>query len=131
MSESDKLACFMQGLKPLTKVELIIKEVKTLNQAILLATEIEHARYEGNNSNNSVAKVNYSTTKNKFNAFGKSNKQGSSISKTDNIFCYTCKNKGHYSSNCPNKTKTNKYKNFAKPANNANINNNANTFANL
>jgi hypothetical protein len=128
MSESDKLACFMQGLKPLTKVELVIKEVKTLNQAILLATAIEHARNEGNNSNNSVAKVNYSATKNKFNAFGKTNKQGSSTSKTDNIFCYTCKNKGHYSSNCPNKTKTNKYKNFAKTANNANS---ANTFANI
>jgi hypothetical protein len=124
MSEADKLACFMQGLRPLTKVELVIKEVKTINEAILLATAIEHARSEGNN-NNSVTKVNYSTTKSKYNNTS-SNKYSKASSKTDSNFCYICKSKGHFSSNCPNKGKTNRFKSFANTKPNANNNSIAN-----
>ena len=41
MSEKDKLACFMQGLRPKTRVELFLKKVETLEEAILVASSIE------------------------------------------------------------------------------------------
>ena len=49
MSEEDKLACFMQGLRARTRVELVYKKVSTLTEAVTLASSLELARNDGSN----------------------------------------------------------------------------------
>lgn len=107
MSDSDKLACFLQGLKPKTRTELVIKGVKNVNEAIILAGRIEHARNES--ISNTVAKVNYSNVR---------FKRDKSRVDVRNITCLKCKQKGHYATNCPSKTAINRPQNSFKNNNN-------------
>lgn len=72
MSESDKLACFMQAVIPLTKVELVIKEVKTSN----CPNQNKTNRYKNFAKNNNNAYTNTNRT------------------------CRKCNQKGHYANSC-------------------------------
>ncbi len=59
MTEADKLTCFMQGLRPKTRIELFIKKVVKLEDAILIASSIESVL--GNSRQN---EINYVGVKN-------------------------------------------------------------------
>ena len=43
MSEAERLTCFIQGLRPKTRVELFLKKVDKLEDAILVASSMENA----------------------------------------------------------------------------------------
>jgi hypothetical protein len=65
VSEQDKFTCFVQGLKLNTRKELFIKEVKDLEDAILLASKIENIDLSTSRENN-VSAVNVVQTRKNF-----------------------------------------------------------------
>ena len=96
MSDKDKFTCFMQGLKPKTRVELVIKGVTNLEEAIIMATSIEHARFSGKKEYSSV---NYANTNKK--PFNKK-KSNAELKKEriKTLQCYRCNKTGHISKTC-------------------------------
>ena len=84
MSDVDLLACFMQGLKPRTRLELILQEVSDLPSAIILASKFEMAMKEANLNGEKTSK--YANNKPVMNK---------------KITCYNCKEDGHYKNACP------------------------------
>ena len=85
MSEEDRLAAFIQGLRPKTRVEIFLKKVTTLEKAILVASSMEAV------IGNRPKEIN----------FVKLKKRGflRKLEKID-IKCFKCGKRGHVSKNC-------------------------------
>ena len=80
MSETDRLTCFLQGLRAKTRAELFLRDVKSLDDAIKVATILESVRKQAGDM--------------------KPKLEVNSINKGKNLTCYRCKLKGHIAANC-------------------------------
>ena len=98
MSEKDRLACFLNGLKGKTYTELKLKDIKSLNEAIRLASILEMGR-ESRRENRMT--VNYARTLNKQNNRNNQNKhKNNDNSNKSGKQCTFCKKNGHTQDMC-------------------------------
>ena len=119
MPDNDRLTCFMQGLRPQTRVELFLKKCTTLEEAILIASTMESVRPNRINDVNFV----------KFN-------RNSNNERYKNVKCNKCGRLGHIAINCrvkrapssPNYNRNSSGNSFKKPRTSFNnkYNNNGN-----
>ena len=99
MSEEDRFACFMQGLRAKTRVELIIKGEKNLKEALLLAATIEHARTPFTTQHKAnFIKLNNSVGRKGYRPAWAKNKHQYDNKKV--ITCYKCGKIGHVAPKC-------------------------------
>ena len=85
MSKEDRFTCFLQGLRPETRCEIVLRVVKDLNEAIVIATQLEYTL----GSEQTTSAVNYSPIK----------RFGDKRDKKD-VECYFCHLKGHQVNEC-------------------------------
>ena len=137
MSEEDKLTCFLQGLKPRTRTEIVIKNIDYYEDAMRLASNLESykdlsssAKINFVQSNKTNNLSNFSANKktcfkcNKIGHWAKDcrikpnapfkpsfNKRFVKSEQKKSISCYNCKKPGHLSVECRNKSKKVNYLN--------------------
>ena len=106
MSEKDKLACFLQGLRTRTQIELVYKDVKTLSEAIKLAASLELVRDKPKQDNGSVSdRLREAGSKGQFSfKYGSGKKTNEPSTPRPSVVCLKCKKTGHYANKCPVKS---------------------------
>ena len=98
MSEKDRLACFLNGLKGKTYTELKLKDIKTLSEAIRLASILEMGR-ESTRENR--VSLNYARTlKKQNNNNGQSKNKNNDNNSRAGKQCTFCKKSGHTQDTC-------------------------------
>ena len=98
MSEEDKLACFMQGLRARTRVELVYKKVSTLTEAVTLASSLELARNDGSNQRAHSEEREFGA-KNKGQSHFKFRHENGTA-KSGQAKCFKCNKTGHFANKC-------------------------------
>jgi hypothetical protein len=115
MTEFDKVMLFAKSLKPSTAKEIEMREPDRLSEAIIIATKSKQCDQFSKNSNKPYHKPDHRITphhsrevEKRSQTFRKPWKTKEKIrtetiktKSTEKIQCYSCKEYGHYSSDCP------------------------------